>query len=269
MRKWPLLPINSSGPIHSHLVIDPLASLDLRRHGAVRLPRQITLHARGRTGPNGRPQVARVAQGLHRLEPKRDIVEHAHLEMLVEVRSKLGIRNAQLARRFEKPATPDHAAVGVANAGRQAEHRLCRAGQIIPNLTGERGHHRKTEWHIANTGGWQARLNPIGDDHIHLRHHERHIDERRHQKPVQPGANVEVECDDERCVDQPQHHYDLDHAGVTASTSPGGNRVQRLKNIDAASIGENLYHRHRRTLPRSFRARTQHGSNRAKPTAKA
>src|SRR3546814_14182813 len=84
-----------------------------------------TLFRSRATGCDCRPNIVARCQLLHRIAAEQEIIEHALPDVLVEIGSKLWVRDAQGARRFHQPRAIDHAVLRVVEVVRQAEDQLC------------------------------------------------------------------------------------------------------------------------------------------------
>ena len=162
--------------------------------------------------------------------------------MLVEVRGKLRIGNAQAARRFEQSRAIDHAVLRIVEVLGQAEDELGRAGQIVSCLAREACHQREPERDIGHRCRRQTGIDPVGHMDVHARHHQAHVDERRAEEPVEPCAPVLVERDHDDRKHHAHHQRDLNKTLVAARTGPGGNGVEDIDDILAAADRENLDH---------------------------
>ena len=171
--------VNEARPLPRQRGVGFAAGDDRGRHAVVGLPGHEFLRARRAARCDRRPDIVALGQLLHRVAAEQQIVEHALPDMLIEVRSKLRIGNAQAARRFEQPRAIDHAVLRVVEVVRQPEDELGRAGQIVPRLAGETCHKSKPERDIGYRCRRKAGIDPVGHMDVHARHHQAHVDERR------------------------------------------------------------------------------------------
>jgi hypothetical protein len=192
--------------------------------------------------PEFGPEVGRFAQELEALGAQQYVVIGALLEIAVDIGLEHRIADLEPARLVPHPRAIDEAAGRVIERGRHDENRLGRAGQVVADLAGERGHGCKPDRHVGDRRGREARIDPVGHLDRDRRDHQHGVDQRRLDEPAEPGSPVEVHGGDEERVDQPHHHDDADQRLEPARTGPGGDRVEGVDEVVAAPDREDLEH---------------------------
>lgn len=105
--------IDEPSPLVRKAGVGITAGDDRRGHAVVGLPGHKLLRPRRATGCDCRPDIVALCQLLHRIAAEQEIIEHALPDVLVEIGGKLGVRDAQGARRFHQPRAVDHAVLRV------------------------------------------------------------------------------------------------------------------------------------------------------------
>ncbi|MCY1171966.1 hypothetical protein D9M73_120920 [compost metagenome] len=211
--------------------------------GPVALSFKPLLGAGLRAGSDVRPQILGLSEIGQGFLVEHDIAEEALLEMLLEVRRKLGVADDEVARRVEQARAVNHAVRRVIELTGHHEDRFGRTSEPVADLGGEACEDAQPERNVGDRRRRERRVDPVGNLDVDRRHHEAKIDQRRLQEPVEPHAKIERECDHQQRVDKAHHHHDTEERAVSPSPRPCRDGVEGIDEILAAADREDLQHR--------------------------